>query len=146
MLLRAFPLTAVAHKRAKSILKKPKTFLFIFVHLLCFHKKLWKDINFQNQVLIVFLHKNEFKFQHPSFWIKKQNFTRQYEKGTWPLKLIYFEESSKSHHFPLKPLFYLLKFNSSKITDWRANLVKDFFTCKFSTDESTPIYKRSCDL
>ena len=31
-------------------------------------------------------------------------------------------------------------------SDWRANLVKDFFKNKFSTNESTQNYNRSCDL
>ena len=31
-------------------------------------------------------------------------------------------------------------------SDWRANLVKDFFKNKLSTNESTRIYNRSCDL
>ena len=44
----------------------------------------------------------------------------------------------KSHVIPYK----------FKASHWlRANLVKDFFfTNEFSTNESTPIYKRSCDL
>ena len=36
-----------------------------------------------------------------------------------------------------------MKFQHS---DWRANLVHDFFTNKFFTDESAQIYNRSCDL
>ena len=31
-------------------------------------------------------------------------------------------------------------------SDWRANLVTDFFKNKFSTNESTRIHNRSCDL
>ena len=38
---------------------------------------------------------------------------------------------------------HLLKLQHSY---WRANLVKDFFTNKFSTNKRTPIYNRSCDL
>ena len=50
----------------------------------------------------------------------------------------------KSHVIPYKfKSSHWLKLQHS---DWRANLVKDFFTNKFSTNESTCIYKGSHDF
>ena len=51
----------------------------------------------------------------------------------------------------LKSHMISYKFKSShwlklQHSDWRANLVKDFFTNKSSTNENTGIYNRSCDL